>query len=88
MPFDQTQEDIFRGVDGSSVPEEQWFNIDKSLLPPPLSEEKKEKTRKYIEENKERFEQLQKERDAGMEAGNTRCAPVIRSNYDLSPKTG
>ena len=31
----------FEGVDGTKTPIEQWFNPDKSLLPPPLSDEKK-----------------------------------------------
>jgi hypothetical protein len=55
MPFDQKTEDEYRGVDGTTVPREQWFRPDKSLLPPPMSEKRKEETRKKIEENRKVF---------------------------------
>ena len=47
-------EDLFRGVDGSNVPKEQWFHPDPSILPPPLTEESKELARKAQEEFKEK----------------------------------
>ncbi|KAB8259287.1 hypothetical protein BDV32DRAFT_150610 [Aspergillus pseudonomiae] len=39
--FDQEIEDMFRGSDGTKVPQEQWWKLDPSLLPPPLTEEEK-----------------------------------------------
>ncbi|GIK02016.1 hypothetical protein Aspvir_006059 [Aspergillus viridinutans] len=55
VPFSQEAEDIFRGVDGTLVPREQWFNPDKSLLPPPLPEEEREKVRKRTAERGEDY---------------------------------
>jgi hypothetical protein len=78
MPFDQKTEDTFRGVDGTGVPREKWFHPDKSLLPPPMSEEVKEQTKKVIEENKELFAK----KDYGG------CGVVVRSDYNLGPKKG
>ncbi|KAK6369446.1 hypothetical protein LTS17_009789 [Exophiala oligosperma] len=52
MPFSQEAENIWRGVDGTTVPKELWYNPDKDDLPPPLSEEEKEEARTMMEENK------------------------------------
>jgi hypothetical protein len=46
-------EDEYRRVDGTRVPREQWYHTDKSLLPPPLTEEQKERLRERFNENKE-----------------------------------
>lgn len=45
----------FAGADGTKVSHEQWFNPDPGLLPPPLSEEKREKTMRRLEENPEKY---------------------------------
>lgn len=89
MPWSQSAEDDFRGVDGTVVPREHWFNPDKDLLPPPLSEENKEEARKMIEEhdliNKEK--KIMEEKDlpnASRKSGG--CGPVVRSNHNLEPK--
>ncbi|KAF2490600.1 hypothetical protein BU16DRAFT_585790 [Lophium mytilinum] len=87
FPFDQKSEDSFRGVDGTKVPEVQWWKPDKSELPPPLPEEEKEKARKRIEEQGglqamwERMEQARKERDKG-----EGCGVRILSDYNLDIK--
>lgn len=85
LPFDQGMEDKFRGVDGTGISHEQWFHPDKALLPPPMSEETKEKTRKTLEENwgviSGQYEKMKR--------GEVHSAcPVVRSNYNLGPKDG
>ncbi|GIJ84829.1 hypothetical protein Asppvi_003680 [Aspergillus pseudoviridinutans] len=80
MPFSQDAEDKFRGVDGTLVPREQWFNPDKGLLPPPLPEEKREQVRKRMAEGGEDF--LKRFNDPNR----PRCPLVLRSNYNLDPK--
>lgn len=83
MPFSQATKDEYRRVDGTRVPREQWFHPDKCLLPRPMSEELKERTRKKIEESRmvmgERIDRILRGEFSG-------CAVVLRSNYDLEPK--
>ena len=64
MPYNAQNEIDYRGVDGTTVPQELWFHPkDKGLLPPPynppeerrnLSEEQLERNRKWLEERRER----------------------------------
>ncbi|KAL4742972.1 hypothetical protein BDV11DRAFT_166640 [Aspergillus similis] len=77
FPYSRETEDKFRGVDGTLVPREQWFHPDKSLLPPPLTAEKKEEGRKFREEHKEVLERRHKE----METEERKV--VIISDYDI-----
>ncbi|KAF5856978.1 hypothetical protein ETB97_006456 [Aspergillus alliaceus] len=51
--FDQEIDDMFRGADGTRVPQEQWWKPDPSLLPPPMTVEEKARIEKANEENKE-----------------------------------
>ena len=74
----------YRGVDGTKVPKEQWFHPDKSLLPLPLSEEKKTESRKRMEENREMIKENLKKIDDGTLKG---CPLVVRDNYNLDPKS-
>ncbi|KIW16523.1 hypothetical protein PV08_06578 [Exophiala spinifera] len=53
MPFSQEAADIWRGVDGTTVPREQWYNPNKDDLPPPLSEGEKEEATMLMEELKQ-----------------------------------
>ncbi|MCJ1361053.1 hypothetical protein MMC16_000150 [Acarospora aff. strigata] len=50
----------FRGgfgeADGAKTLREQWFNPDKSMLPPPLTDKQKKTTRKMLKDNKEMLE--------------------------------
>jgi hypothetical protein len=80
IPFSQEIEDKFRGVDGTLVPREQWFNPDKSLLPPPLPEEEREKIRKRMAEYGQ--EDLKRMNDPNRQT----CPLVLRNNYNLDPK--
>ncbi|KAE8405036.1 hypothetical protein BDV37DRAFT_282271 [Aspergillus pseudonomiae] len=81
--FDQEIEDMFRGSDGTKVPQEQWWKPDPSLLPPPLTEEEKARIDKDKEENKDIIE----ENIRKMESGELKpCWVVVRSDHDISPR--
>ena len=88
MPFDSKTQDDFRGVDGTQVPRKQWFHPDKSILPPPMSQETKKRTRKLLEDQQgslqQGMEKRMEERAKGEEVGG--CSVVVRSNYNLDPK--
>lgn len=82
-PYDQLIEEMFRGADGTTVPETQWWNPDPSLLPPPLTAEEKALAKKNYEEHKEVIEENRRK----MESGELKpCGVVIRSDHDISPK--
>ncbi|KAM0426561.1 hypothetical protein ACHAPT_008253 [Fusarium lateritium] len=76
MPFNPENEVKFRGVDGSGVPQEQWFHPDKSLLPPPfpLTDEQRRQGEAKKEENKKILEERAKR---------PRCPLQIVSDHDL-----
>ncbi|KAF5866826.1 hypothetical protein ETB97_008630 [Aspergillus alliaceus] len=81
--FDQEIEDMFRGADGTKVPQEQWWKPDPSLLPPPLTAEEKAWVKKNNEENQE----IIQENIRKLESGELKpCGLVIRSDYNISPR--
>jgi hypothetical protein len=86
VPFQQELEDVYRGVDGTHVAREQWFNPDRALLPEPLSEEKKREAQKFHEENHEMIERNMERLRRGEQSG-CGCVPQVISNYNLTPKT-
>ncbi|GIK06672.1 hypothetical protein Aspvir_002322 [Aspergillus viridinutans] len=71
--FDQGMEDMFRGADGTKVPQEQWWKPDPPLLPPPMTAEDKALVEKDNEENKE----IIQENIRKMESGELKpCGPL------------
>ncbi|RSM11809.1 hypothetical protein CDV31_006577 [Fusarium ambrosium] len=44
MPYDAEAERIFRGVNGTKTPKEQWYKPLPDILPPPLEEEHRERS--------------------------------------------
>ncbi|KAH7231722.1 uncharacterized protein BKA55DRAFT_695964 [Fusarium redolens] len=60
-PYDREEEMVFRGVDGTKVPKEQWYNPPPGILPPPLSEEHRKEGRELIEKNKEKFDKIRED---------------------------
>ncbi|EEH11463.1 conserved hypothetical protein [Histoplasma capsulatum G186AR] len=42
MPSEMARKAEYDGIDGSKVSRELWFNPDKAILPPPLSQEKRD----------------------------------------------
>jgi hypothetical protein len=79
----QANQQKYCGVDGTKVPKEQWFHPDKSILPPPLPEDKRAEAKKRMEENRELIEENFKKINDGTSKG---CPVVVRSNYILGPK--
>ncbi|KAI9742675.1 MAG: hypothetical protein M1818_003816 [Claussenomyces sp. TS43310] len=51
----------YRGTDGRNVPREKWFHPEKSMLPPPLTEEDREASRRHLEQDKDMWEERRKE---------------------------
>lgn len=56
-----------RGADGMSVTEEHMYHPDRSMLPPPLTQEQKEEADKFYEENKVKIEAKMAKRARGAE---------------------
>ncbi|KAK6831757.1 hypothetical protein RU639_002542 [Aspergillus parasiticus] len=78
--FDPRMEDMYRGVDGTKVPQEQCWKPDASLLPPPFSAEEKAAIKKDNEEHKD----IIQENIRKMESGELKpCGVVVRSDYDI-----
>ncbi|KAK1767595.1 hypothetical protein QBC33DRAFT_538690 [Phialemonium atrogriseum] len=61
LPHSSEFGDDYEGVDGTKVPKEAWFEPDKGILPPPLSEEARERSRKAMEENPDLFQRKREE---------------------------
>ncbi|QGI59904.1 hypothetical protein CEK26_003885 [Fusarium fujikuroi] len=55
-PYDDEEEAVFRGVDGTKVPKEQWYNPPRGILPEPLSEEHRKEGREFIQKNKDKID--------------------------------
>jgi len=85
FPFDQKIEDRLRGADGTKVPKELWFHLDKSDLPAPLSDELRKEARKMMEEH----DRIRKERkEQGIpEPGAQKCPPRVLSDYNLEAES-
>ncbi|KAK5130447.1 hypothetical protein LTR08_002011 [Meristemomyces frigidus] len=79
-PFEQAVEDAMRGVDGRTVPEEEMFHPDPSLLPVERPAEEKAESRRVIEQQKREY----KEREsAGILDDKSLCGRLV-SDYDLN----
>lgn len=78
--FDPQMEDMYRGVDGTKVPQEQCWKPGPSLLPPPFAEEEKACFKKEIEENKEVIQENIRKRESGevKPCGVVVCSPGER----------
>ncbi|RKK88296.1 hypothetical protein BFJ69_g152 [Fusarium oxysporum] len=57
-PYDQEEEKFWRGINGTKVPKDQWYNPPPGILPPPLSEEHRNEGRQLNEMNKEKFDKI------------------------------
>ncbi|KAF5685747.1 ankyrin protein [Fusarium denticulatum] len=58
LPYDPGVEKFWRGVDGTKVPEEQWYNPPEGILPPPLTEEQRREEREIMEKNKDKIDEI------------------------------
>jgi hypothetical protein len=80
-PFDQAQEDRFRGVDGRTVSKEDMFDPPADIVPerPP---------RELVEKHEKRHQELMEERKRTgwkPDPNAPKCVPVKRSTYNLDP---
>jgi len=57
-PCDQEEEEFWRGINGTKVPKDQWYEPPPGILPPPLSEEHRNEGRQLNEMNKEKFDKI------------------------------
>jgi hypothetical protein len=83
-PFDQELEDLYRGVDGTTVPRDQWFHPDPSLLDEPLTEEERVEEERQMAIDKEL---IRKAKEGSGKEERSACVPIIRSNYNLDKKS-
>lgn len=55
--YDKEEERFFRGVDGTKTPKEQWYNPLPGILPEPLSKERQEEGREFLQKNQRKIDQ-------------------------------
>ncbi|KAF4417042.1 hypothetical protein FACUT_12520 [Fusarium acutatum] len=66
LPYDPEVEKFWRGVDGTKVPEEQWYNPPVGILPPPLTEEERREEREIMEKNKDKIDKIREDLENGI----------------------
>lgn len=49
---------VYKGVDGSQASKETWYHPEDGILPPPMSAEDKEESRRLMAEDPERYEDM------------------------------
>lgn len=80
LPYDEESEAMFRGVDGRTVPREQWFDPPQDIRPLPLAEEHRERDEEVLERNRK----LYREKREQLAAGTLRiCPPQVLSNNKM-----
>ncbi|KAF1846459.1 uncharacterized protein K460DRAFT_377655 [Cucurbitaria berberidis CBS 394.84] len=83
--WSQVVEDRFRGVDGRTVPQEQWMNPPQGIIPPMgTKNERLEEMRKWNEERAQLEEKVAR-REISKDALGPACDSV-KSDYDLRPR--
>ncbi|KAF3402128.1 hypothetical protein DPV78_003550 [Talaromyces pinophilus] len=80
FPYNEELEARFHNSDGTSVPQEQWWAPNPSILPQPYTDEQKEKARREYEEKKDIIEEIKQKRKNGEIRG---CGVVIQANYRI-----
>jgi hypothetical protein len=66
LPYDPEVEAFWRGVDGTKVPEEQWYNPPEGILPPPLTAEERREEREIMEKNKDKIDKRREDLKNGV----------------------
>ncbi|KAG9506393.1 hypothetical protein J7337_003376 [Fusarium musae] len=66
LPYDPEVEAFWRGVDGTKVPEEQWYNPPEGILPPPLTEEERREEREIMEKNRDKIDKVREDLKKGI----------------------
>ncbi|KAF5636893.1 ankyrin protein [Fusarium sp. NRRL 25303] len=66
LPYDPEVENFWRGVDGTKVPEEQWYNPPEGILPPPLTEDERREEKELMEKNKDKIDKIREDLKNGI----------------------
>ncbi|RBA10433.1 hypothetical protein FPRO05_05022 [Fusarium proliferatum] len=66
LPYDPEVEKFWRGVDGTKVPEEQWYNPPEGILPPPLTEDERREEKELMDKNKEKIDKIREDLKNGI----------------------
>ncbi|KAF5642250.1 uncharacterized protein FTJAE_3725 [Fusarium tjaetaba] len=66
LPYDPDVEKFWRGVDGTKVPEEQWYSPPEEILPPPLTEEERREEREIMEKNRDKIDKFREDLKNGI----------------------
>ncbi|KAG4263778.1 hypothetical protein FPRO03_09054 [Fusarium proliferatum] len=66
LPYDPEVEKFWRGVDGTKVPEEKWYNPPEGILPPPLTEDERREEEELMDKNKEKIDKIREDLKNGI----------------------
>lgn len=66
LPYDEEAEKSLRGVDGTKVPKEHWYNPPEGILPPPAPEEIRKESLEFLEKNKEKMDKVRQDLKDGV----------------------
>ncbi|KAG4274426.1 hypothetical protein FPRO04_09384 [Fusarium proliferatum] len=66
LPYDPEVENFWRGVDGTKVPEEQWYNPSEGILPPPLTEDERKEEKELMDKNKDKTDRMREDLKSGI----------------------
>ncbi|CAG7562606.1 unnamed protein product [Fusarium equiseti] len=66
LPYDEEAEKSLRGVDGTKVPKEQWYNPPEGVIPPPTPEEIRKESLEILGKNKEKVEMIRQKLKDGV----------------------
>ncbi|KAG5807957.1 hypothetical protein H9Q74_014461 [Fusarium xylarioides] len=66
LPYDPEVEKFWCGVDGTKVPEKQWYNPPEGVLPPPLTEEERRVEREIMDKNKDKIDKIREDLKNGI----------------------
>ncbi|KAF5567851.1 hypothetical protein FNAPI_425 [Fusarium napiforme] len=83
FPYSEESVKVFRGVDGTKTPKEQWYKPLPGTLPPPLEEKHREEAKKGEEDYRKWYEERLKKVEAGIFE---RRAVCLMSDHDLGPE--
>ncbi|KLO97152.1 uncharacterized protein LW93_3125 [Fusarium fujikuroi] len=83
LPYSEEAVKVFRGVDGTKTPKEQWYKPLPGTLPPPLEEKHREEAKNGQEDYRKWYGERMKKVEAGIFE---RRAVCLMSDHDLGPE--
>lgn len=83
LPYSEEAVKVFRGVDGTKTPKEQWYKPLPGTLPPPLEEKHRKEAKNGQEDYRKWYEERMKKAEAGILE---RRAVCLMSDHDLGPE--